>query len=305
VGAIWSLSGQYRFRRPEKPKVPGANVHKQEPVEMLVAIMHDPHDFAILQDQLWYRVPIETAPKRWPPEWLAFYQTKVFGEEAFGVRHFGRVREIKEVKRRDLFPSEIESAKSNKDYYQVFLERIETLPSPIVSARWRRIVFIPTSWRKFSEAAEINDLYDDSSLEDELWREFKRHRIPAERQWLVAAGNTNYILDFAVFCKNGSIDVEADGASYHLGDPKQAQADNRRNNELARLDWYVFRYTTQQICSELTTYCIPEIKDKIKRLGGFVGEEHIPYEPVELLDDDVMQLTLFGGAVKPKRRRRR
>jgi hypothetical protein len=44
---------------------------------VLVAIMNKPADFAILLDQHWYRIPAETAPKQWPPEWLAFYQTKI------------------------------------------------------------------------------------------------------------------------------------------------------------------------------------------------------------------------------------
>ena len=39
--------------------------------EVLVAIMNNKRDFAILQEQLWYRVPVDTAPKRWPPRWLA------------------------------------------------------------------------------------------------------------------------------------------------------------------------------------------------------------------------------------------
>ena len=49
--------------------------------EVLVAIMDNKRDFTILQEQLWYRVPADKALKCWPPTWLAFSQTKVFGDE--------------------------------------------------------------------------------------------------------------------------------------------------------------------------------------------------------------------------------
>lgn len=273
--------------------------------EVLVAIMHDPRDFAILKEQLWYRVPVESAPKRWPPEWLAFYQTKIFDEEAYSIRYYGHVREIKRVNRQDLFPSETQNSKTSKEYYQIFLDRIEKLSQPIISQRWRRIVFIATTWNKFSQAVEINDLFDDSSLEDELWIQLKRHRIRAERQWLVSVGNVNYFLDFAIFCKSGNIDVEADGDSYHLGNRARAQADNRRNNTLTRIGWSVLRYTSHQIREEASTYCIPEIRDKIDRLDGLLDDEHIPHEPIALPEDEVLQLTVFGEAIKPRHRKRR
>jgi hypothetical protein len=32
--------------------------------EVLVTIMNNERDFGILQDELWYRVPVDTAPKR-------------------------------------------------------------------------------------------------------------------------------------------------------------------------------------------------------------------------------------------------
>lgn len=62
--------------------------------ELLVAIMNTPSDFEILKTQGWYRVPVDTAPKRWPPQWIAFYQTKIFGDEAHAVRYYGRVTKI-------------------------------------------------------------------------------------------------------------------------------------------------------------------------------------------------------------------
>ena len=69
--------------------------------EALVALVNNLADWRILQDQLWYRVPVEAAPKRWPPRWLAFYQTKIFRDEAYAVRYFGQVKAIKKLSQKD------------------------------------------------------------------------------------------------------------------------------------------------------------------------------------------------------------
>ncbi len=88
---------------------------------------------------------MKSAPKAWPPRWLAFYQTKVFGEDAYAVRYYGRVRRIDCVPRRVLFPAEFPNGKTDQLYYQVHLDHLEKLDQPIRSARLRRIVFIPTT----------------------------------------------------------------------------------------------------------------------------------------------------------------
>jgi hypothetical protein len=41
--------------------------------EVLIALLKEKSDFAILQEQGWYRIPVASAPRRWPPKWLAFY----------------------------------------------------------------------------------------------------------------------------------------------------------------------------------------------------------------------------------------
>ena len=55
--------------------------------EVLVAIMNNKSDFAIAREEGWYRIPVVSADRflrsRWPPKWLAFYQTKVFEDEAY------------------------------------------------------------------------------------------------------------------------------------------------------------------------------------------------------------------------------
>src|SRR5205823_4684096 len=134
----------------------------------------------------------DTAPRRWPPRWLAFYQTKVFGAEAFAVRYFGRVHTIRVVRRHELFPHEGFSTKADRLYYKVQLHDLQQRKQPIMSRRPRRLVFVPTTWRKLSTAVEINDLFDDSPLEDRMWAEFKHLNIAAKRQWDVQVRDGRY-----------------------------------------------------------------------------------------------------------------
>lgn len=235
--------------------------------EVLVAIMNDPADFIIAQERHWYRIPVKSAPKRWPPRWLAFYQTKIFGDEAFSVRYYARVDAIKTATRQELFPDEASNQKSKRIYHQLVLEPLESLPAPIFSRRFRRLVFIPTTWEKFTQAVEINDLYDESPLEDRLWAEFKRLQISAERQYYLQINDRNYCLDFALFCHNGKMDIETDGDRWHRL-PKRIDKDNQRNNDVTMAGWYVFRFNSKQINNELHGYCIPTLVDSIKRMGG-------------------------------------
>lgn len=264
--------------------------------QVLVAILNNQPDFAILQEQGWYRIPVASAPKRWPPGWLAFYQTKVFGDQAFAVNYWGRVREIRVVRRRELFPHEIPNLKSEREYYQVFLHSLERRAQPIRSARWRRIVFISTTWRKFSQAVEINDLFDDSPLEDALWKELKQRKIDAERQWDLKVGNARYFLDFAVFCVRGRLDVETDGDTWHA-DRKRIPEDNKRDNALQVAGWHVLRFNGPQIRESLAEYCVPQIAGAVTGLGGLSSEGLAPRVFYDVPGGVVEQLALFeeGG----------
>ncbi|NOZ71636.1 MAG: DUF559 domain-containing protein [Chloroflexi bacterium] len=263
--------------------------------EVLVAIMNDRRDFAIVRDHNWYRIPVTSAHKWlkgcWPPRWVAFYQTKVFGQEAFSVRYYAQVALIKKAHRWQLFPSEPSNTKSNRVYYQLVLNALQELPRPILSRRWRRIVFIPTTWEKLVRAAEINDLYHGSPLEDGLWALFKKHNIPAERQEFVTVKQQDYALDFAVYCANGNIDIETDGDTWHAN-PEKAARDNLRDNALEAVGWKVLRFSSRQIREEAETYCIRTVTQAINNLGG-VDEGNLVPRKVDLKADGSYQLGLF------------
>ena len=264
--------------------------------EVLVAIMNDPRDLAIARDEHWYRIPVASVRrrlrKRWPPRWLAFYQTKVFGREAFAVNYYAPVIRIRQVRRLELFPLEQDPERRQRRYYQLMLGPLVQRTPPIISHRWRRIVFLPTTWHKFNNAVEINDLYDESPLEDALWARLKHWRIAAERQELVTVHERNYFLDFAIYCGQGSLDVETDGDTYHAT-PDRVPGDNLRDNDLGTVGWRVLRFNTYRIREEADSYCLPTIVENVNRLGGLDEGRAIPRKVDPRIADGVEQLGLF------------
>lgn len=263
--------------------------------EVLVAILPKPLDLTIARTRLWYRIPVDQVDKRlrdrWPPYWVAFYQPKIFGAEAYSVNYFGRVVDIRDVARHDLFPDEPRDGRSERRYHQVFFDELRRREVPIRSPTWRRITFIPTTWQKFAAAGEINDLFDESPLEDLVWQEFKSLGIRAQRQEWIELGDHSYFLDFAIYCASGKLDVETDGDAWHAN-PRKAIADNERDNDLHSQGWSVLRFSTRQIGEEPGKYCVPKVVETINKLGG-VDEGAIPrLVPVKQADGSY-QLGLF------------
>jgi very-short-patch-repair endonuclease len=263
--------------------------------EVLVAIVNSRADFDIARELGWYRIPVSSVEKwlrgRWPPRWLAFYQPKVFGDEAYAVKYYAEVLDLREVLRRDLFPDRADDPKADWPYCQILLGPLKELARPIPSKRLRRIVFIATTWDKLACAEEINDLFDESPLEDRLWGELKRLKIPAERQEPVEVNSRSYFLDFAIYCTRGGLNVETDGDTWHLV-AKRVPLDNQRDNDLATAGWARLRFNGHQVREEMTEYCIPTITDNIKRLNN-IDEGRVLPRDIRPEGPQGTQLSLF------------
>jgi len=263
--------------------------------ELLVGIVNTQSDFELIQNQHWYRVPVEKVnknlKKRWPPKWIAFYYTNSIKDYSQMIVHFAKVSSIREATRQELFPEETEGYKSKRSYYKISFNKVEELPKPILSRRWRRIVFIQTTYKKFINAVEVNDLFDGSHLEDRLRAEFKRNRVRAERQQVVKIDEKFYFLDFAIHCKKGKLDIETDGDRYHHN-PEAAAKDNVRNNDLTSNGWNVIRFDSQQIHEKMEAYCLPTIMTNINKLGGIEFDE-TAMERFKKQNSDLSYLTYF------------
>ena len=267
--------------------------------EVLVAIMNKRLDFETALKEHWYRIPVKSQKKwlkdRWPPQWLAFYMTKIFEAEEHSIRYYARVLDLRLKYRSQLFPNEPRDEKSTKRYYQLILEPLRQLPRPIYSRRRRRIIFILTTWQKFMNAREINDLYDDSPLEDLLWAELKRLKIPAERQQFETIGDRKYFLDFAIYCAKGKVYIETDGDMWH-SNPEQAAKDYPRDNDLVAAGWKPLRFNTKQIREDMAEYCVPKIIKTVNGLGGVDEGGVIPRQIPPDLPSTARQMSLFDEA---------
>lgn len=261
---------------------------------VLVALVKDRADHAILHQQLWYRIPVESAPyivaKR-QAKYMGFYLPSKFGDaQKWKIHHYGKVKRIAEVARQELFPNEpLTSTKAQKRYFKIELEGLEALQQPIVSRRGHRLLFVPTTEQKFFQARNLNSLFNASPLEDLLFDQLESLKIPSERQWLVEYGEKRkYWLDFAIFCNNGAVDVECDGDRYHLA-PDQVKYDKSRNNELISLGWSVLRFSTDDLTNKMN-YVMEKVADTVNQRNGVseVGYLTLPRVPKN------GQLGLFG-----------
>lgn len=221
-----------------------------------------------IKEEKWYHIPVESAPKNADSvEHVAFYFPKAFGEKnQYKVLYYAPVLGIETKKRFELFPEEPGHPRAHKDYFQFHLGNIKELPKPIPSKNWRRIIHIPTSLEKLLHAEEINDLWDTSPLEEKMHQELKKRWIEAERQYYVNVNGQFYCLDFGIFCKKGSIDLECDGEKYHTL-PNALTRDRERNNKLTSFGWSVLRFSGKEI-RQSASNCFKTIERTIKNLGG-------------------------------------
>ncbi len=264
------------------------------PTAGLVAILNNRPDFERARLERWYRIPVRTAPDDLPNiEWIAFYLTQAFGAAKWAVRYWAKVEGISQVPRVELLPGEPAHPRANELYNRLKLGELQMRPEPIFSRRRRRIVFIPSIWKKFATALEVNDLVHGSPLEDRLWAAFKQENVDtgAERQWWEGTRKTRYCLDFALFCPDRNIDVECDGDRWH-STPERTPYDNARNNFLEQRGWHVLRFNTRQLKDDISG-CVRAVKNTIDRCGGLLQPDNSVHQFGSPIPDGSRQLKLF------------
>jgi hypothetical protein len=175
---------------------------------ILVAIMNNRRDWALVQSEGWYRVPVKHAPPGTPDfDWLAFYFTKAFKEDKWAIHYYVRIEGHELVARRDLIPSEPDHPRAGQWYYKLQLGPLEHKIPPIVSHRWRRVTFIVTSGDRFMQAVEINDLFEQESPVGQLYVRLKELGITVEREWWIDEEGIAYVVDLALPTADGWLSV--------------------------------------------------------------------------------------------------
>ena len=132
--------------------------------------MNDPRDMEIARLLGWYRIPLRSAPKVVAVDYLAFYQTAVFGEEKWRIQYIAPVRGHELTSRAELFHDELDHPHANQEYYKIQIGTVSELPKPILADKWRRITFLYTTGEYLRKALTINDLVVQSDERRMLWQ---------------------------------------------------------------------------------------------------------------------------------------
>ncbi len=178
---------------------------------VLVVVMNSPRDFALAREAGWYRIPLARAPRLLAADYLAFYQTRVFGDEAWAIHYYAPVRRYRIVTRIELLPDEPDHPRAHERYYKIEIGPLQRLEQPIPSRRLRRITFIPTTLSRLLCAREINDLWMGNPLQERLWAELKACGIEAEREYPIREAGQEYTVPFAVPCHTGGVVLTTNG----------------------------------------------------------------------------------------------
>lgn len=175
---------------------------------VLIAYLPRPADFAIVEKERWYRIPQKHVPKGLYAEYIAFYFGRHFGGEKWAVHYYASRLGHELTTRRALMPYEPKHPRADDLYYKVQLGPLQKLERPIISLRWRRVTFIHTTWDRFMDAAEINDLFvEGGEYVDRLFAALKERGIQAERHYRVKESGITYEVPLTVLCANGRLDI--------------------------------------------------------------------------------------------------
>ncbi len=177
-------------------------MYPEDPV--LIAYVPTPADFERVQAEGWYRIPQAHTPKGLYAMYLGFYFGRAFGPHQHAIHYYAPIVGHELTTRQQLLPHEPDHPRARERYYKVQLGEVRPLPRPIISLRWRRILFLHTTWDRFQDATEINDLFlEGGYYVDRLYAVLKERGLQPERQWDVREADAAYTALLAVPTQNG------------------------------------------------------------------------------------------------------
>lgn len=234
---------------------------------VLVVLLNNARDLARARDEGWYRIPVHRAPPRLAAEYLAFYQTRAFGDQAYSVRYLAAVRRIHVLPRVQLLPDEPNHPRAREEYYKIEIGPLEALPRPVPSRALRRITFIPTTLGQLLTAEEINDLWWRDDPQQRLWLALRSTGLPVEYRFETPQPEGDVVVDFALFLPQGRLAV--------LCDTPDGRNDLRETRlpdyDLAATGWEVLRFTNAELHADLAG-CVAMVLAAAHRLGALPGQ---------------------------------
>ena len=157
------------------------NLTLPETALILVAILPNQRDFDIARLFGWYRIPLKSAPKVISVDYVAFYQTKSFGEgERWQIAYVAEILGHELTRRRDLIRDEPDHARAHEEYFKLQIGPLQRLEQPVPAGDWKRITFFYTTGEMFQSAQTVNDLVIKSQEEREvLWHTLRERALRA------------------------------------------------------------------------------------------------------------------------------
>ena len=157
------------------------NTTLPETALILVAILPSQRDFDIARLFGWYRIPLKSAPKVISVDYLAFYQTKAFGEaERWQISYVAEILGHELTRRRDLLRDEPDHPRAHEEYFKLQIGPLQKLENPVPADDWKRITFFYTTGEQFKTAQTINDLVIKAQDEREiLWHSLRERALRA------------------------------------------------------------------------------------------------------------------------------
>jgi hypothetical protein len=181
---------------------------------VLVAYLPDPADFEIVRQEGWYRIPEIHAPKGLHAEYYAFYFGRKFGENKWAIHYYARQQGFELITRRDLLPEQANHPRASERYYKVSLGPLQKVKEPIISLRWRRITFMHTTWDRFQDAREINDLFvEGGEYVDRIYATLKERGYQPELNFKMREPDPEYKSILTIPCHDGVVKIDQDQLS--------------------------------------------------------------------------------------------
>lgn len=141
---------------------------------ILVAILPSLRDLEIARLLGWYRIPLRRAPKVVDVDYLAFYQTAVFGDKhRWQIEWLAPVLGHELTSRLELFRDEPDHPRAAEEYFKLQLGPLQPLPQPIKAGAWRRVTFLYTTGANLLSAVSLQELVVRDDQRDLLWRSLR------------------------------------------------------------------------------------------------------------------------------------
>lgn len=245
--------------------------------DTLIAALHSEADLETAASRGWMILPLSGG--RLPEivrsgrlRYVAFYHGSLFSSTPFTVGEYAKATDVQVVCRKECLPlpgNEKQEAlfrtRAEQEVLRISFSGLTVLDNPIVSNKERHFSYIETTHEKLRQATELNELFYETVAEETLWNEFRKRKIAAERRYPVQLRQGRLILDFAIFCKYGRINVECKGEYFDeaAGGPSDAE----RSHLLHSRGWTVVAVTPDDVFYDTEDVMIL-ITDLIERFGG-------------------------------------